>query len=259
MSGTRNRVEVLHGVNLDHARQAGRRALRDADPGGAGGAHPPLGAPARPRDELLPHQLRGRVHRASAPGAAGRRRPRAQPGRVDALQLCDPRRARDRGGPRDRGAPVRRRQPRGMAPALGDRRPRHRPRDRQGARRLSRGARAARARARASSRRPRHERHGRSAPSDLAALRRGAGARPAAGQRPRERPLPDRLHRHQRRGADRPRAPRVPDRLPLRRAGTERRSPATTSCAAATTCWSPSPSWRGEWEAQSGSASRTRT
>ena len=51
------------------------------------------------------------------------------------------------------------------------------------------------------------------------AARRGAGARPAAGQPPRERPLPDRLHRDQRRLPGGPGAPRVPDRLPLRRAG----------------------------------------
>ena len=47
-------------------------ALRNADAGRARGAHPPLGARAGARDELLPHQLRGRVHRAPASGAAGR-------------------------------------------------------------------------------------------------------------------------------------------------------------------------------------------
>ncbi len=50
-------------------------------------------------------------------------------------------------------------------------------------------------------------------------LARRARARPDAGHRPGQRPLPDRLHRHQRRLRLRPRDAPLPHRLPLHRAG----------------------------------------
>ena len=66
---------------------------------------------------LLSDQQRGRVRRAPAPPARGRRRGGAQPGRLDALQLGDPRRARDRRPARGRGPPLRRHGARGVAAA----------------------------------------------------------------------------------------------------------------------------------------------
>ena len=133
----RNRVEVLHGVNLD---MLGKR-----DPGASTAAvtlielevrDPALRARARARDELLADQPRGRVLRAAAPGAGDRRRAGAQPRRLDALLLRDPRRARDRRAAGGRGAPLGRRRARGVAPPLGDPRPLRRARAGQGRGRL---------------------------------------------------------------------------------------------------------------------------
>ena len=200
-----------------HARQARPAALRHAHPDRAGGPDPPLGPRARPRDELLPHELRGRVRRAPAPGARAGGRPAAEPGRLDPLQLCDPRRARDGGDAGGGGAPLRRRRARGMAPPVGDLRPR------RGAGRPGKGPDGYREALEILAGElgvepPR--RHERVPPARRPprAAGRGAGARPAAGQPPRQRPLPDRLHRDERRIRGGPGPPRVPDRLPLRRA-----------------------------------------
>ena len=72
----------------------------------------------------------------------------AEPGRVDALLVGDPRRARDRRAARRRGAPLGRRRARGVAARVGDPRPLRRHRAGQGRRRLPRGARDAEGRAR---------------------------------------------------------------------------------------------------------------
>ncbi len=71
----------------------------------------------------------------------GHRRHHRQPGRLDALQLGDPRRARARRQARRRGAPVERGRARGVAAVLGARGSARPPRHRQGARGLPRGAR----------------------------------------------------------------------------------------------------------------------
>ena len=58
----------------------------------------------------------------------------------------------------------------------------------------------------------------------VAGAARRARARPAARHRPRQRALPHRLHRHQRARGRRARHAPLPDRLPLRRAGRGARS-----------------------------------
>ena len=104
------RVDVLNGVNLDVARAARPGALRRPLPARARAADLRLGRGARPHRPLPADEQRGRVRRL-VPRLArlGRRRDR-QPGRVDALQLRDPRRARALPGPDRRGAPL---EPRG--------------------------------------------------------------------------------------------------------------------------------------------------
>ena len=94
----RNRVAVLHGVNLDAldrrpAEHYGGLTLRPAR-----AADRRLRARARARGALLPDELRGRVRRGAPQGRRLRRRAAAQPGRVDALRVGDPRRARGRPG-----------------------------------------------------------------------------------------------------------------------------------------------------------------
>ena len=69
--------------------------------------------------DVLPVQPRGRVRRVPSPPARARRRRDPQRRRVDPLQLRDPRRARDRGGARGRGPPLRRPGARGVAAELG--------------------------------------------------------------------------------------------------------------------------------------------
>ena len=138
----KNRVAVLHGINLGaldrrpaehyggltlHAARAADRALR---------------ARARARAALLPVQLRGRVRRGAAQGARLRRRADAQPGRVDALRVVDARRARDLRAAGGRGAPLRRRRPRGVPARVGARGRVHR------ARRRARGSTATATRSR---------------------------------------------------------------------------------------------------------------
>ena len=71
---------------------------------------------ARAGGDVLPDQPRGRVHRAPAPAAGGRRRRDRQRRGLDALQLRDPRRARARRAARGRGPPLRRDGARGVAP-----------------------------------------------------------------------------------------------------------------------------------------------
>ena len=92
----KNRVEVLHGVNLD---MLGRR-----DPEHYGRLTLPelevkikrFAAELGLEVGVLPDQPRGRVRRVPAPPARARRRGDAQRRRLDPLQLRDPRRARDR-------------------------------------------------------------------------------------------------------------------------------------------------------------------
>ena len=121
---TRNRVEVLHGVNLDMLGSAAQRALREPHhrraPAGRSSATPASST----RGALLPDQQRGRVRRVPAPPRRARRRPDPQPRRVDPLQLRDPRRARDRGAAGRRGPPLRCQEARGVAPPLRARRAR---------------------------------------------------------------------------------------------------------------------------------------
>ena len=120
----KTRVAVMHGVNLDMLGRRPPGALRRPLADQAGAPDRPVRARARARRALLPDQPRGRVRRGAAPRRRLRRRPDPQPGRLDALRVGDPRRARDRRAARGRGPPVRPREPRGVAPHLGDRRPR---------------------------------------------------------------------------------------------------------------------------------------
>ena len=96
MIGVNNRIEVLHGVNLD---MLGKR-----DPEHYG-TLTLIELEVRIRHwarelgletSFFQTNSEARVRRASAPGAGARRRADAQPRRLDPLQLCDPRRARDR-------------------------------------------------------------------------------------------------------------------------------------------------------------------
>ena len=140
--GEMKELWLLHGVNLDMlgARPAEHYGSRHA--GRAGGARRRPRRRARLHRALLSDEPRGRA-RGEAPRARPRaaRRDRHQPRRLDALQLRDPRRPGARRGAGGRGAPVGRRRARGVAPALGDRRPGDGTRERQGGRRVSRGRR----------------------------------------------------------------------------------------------------------------------
>src|SRR4051812_6100844 len=73
-----------------------------------------------------------------------RRRADPQPGRVEPLQLCDPRRARAARGAGSRGSSLEHRGARGVAPPQRDRGCRRASCDRQGPRRLPRGPRVPR-------------------------------------------------------------------------------------------------------------------
>ena len=139
-----------------------------------------------------------------------------QPGRVDALRLLDPRRARADGAAGRRGAPLRHPVARAVAAAVGDRRPL--PRDVSPARaRRATGSRLARLREELG----RHGddrvagRHGERSgeardrtASARSVSRRAARARDrsAARRHACQRALPDGLHGHERTGADRCRA-----------------------------------------------------
>ncbi len=182
----------------------------------------PLAEPARAADQrlgaregagtdLLPDQPRGRVRRVPAPAARRGRRRADQRRRLDPLQPRDRRRARRLPPAGGRGPPLRRRGPRRLA---------------QGSR-SSTGwswrrspARAPTATARrwscwpASSGWPADARPRRAA----RAGDRRARARPDAGHRPDQRPLPDRLHGHQRGLRLRPGSAPLLHRLPLHRA-----------------------------------------
>ena len=155
----KNRVAVLHGINLERARPAPGRALRRADVHAARAADRALRARARAcRCSFFQTQPRGRSSSRSctrpsdyADGLI------AQPGRVDALRVVAARRGRDLRAAGGRGAPLRRRRPRGVAARVGARGRARRQGVRQGRRRLPRGAGAA---ARRRSREPRGPRRG---------------------------------------------------------------------------------------------------
>ena len=153
---------------------------------------------ARPRDELLPHQLGGRVRRAPAPGAGAGGRPDPEPRRVDPLQLCDPRRARDRRTAGGGGAPVGRRRARGVAPAVGDLGPRRGACLGQG-RRTGTGRRSRLLAAELGVEPPRPHEPFAGRADLLAQLVEERGLDLLLVTEPRERPLPDRVHRDQRR------------------------------------------------------------
>ena len=200
MPDVRNRIEVMHGVNLD---QLGRR---DPDHYGSltltqleveiSSTAGELGLATRffhtnHEGEFVEH-LHGLE--GLADGII------LNPGRVDALLLRDPRRlGADRAGG-GRGPSVRRRFARGVSPPLGDRRPVLRAGRRPGTRRLSRGLDAAGTRSCCNERARRDQRSRR--PAGRAAARH-RGRRDRRHQ-PRQPPLPDRLHRQQRAGRDRP-------------------------------------------------------
>ena len=132
----RNRVAVLHGVNLG---ALDRRPA--AVYGGLSFTQLEQRIERFARElgldvHLLPVRLRGRVRPGAAQDARLRRRADPQPGRLDALRVGAARRARGRRAAGGRGAPVRRRLPRGVPARVGARGRLHRARRRQGARRL---------------------------------------------------------------------------------------------------------------------------
>ena len=96
------------------ARPAPSRALRRADVLAAGVPDRAVRPAAGARGALLPHQPRGRVRRGAAQGRRLRRRPAAQPGRLDALRVVAARRGRADRPARGRGAPLRRQAPRAV-------------------------------------------------------------------------------------------------------------------------------------------------
>ena len=245
MTTTRNRVAVLHGVNFD--------ILERRDPAFYGGLSlseleqqigdwarglglEPIFFQTNHEGEFVEylHRLPDLADAAIVNAGAWTHYSRAI---ADALDV-----ARPAGG---RGPPLRRREPRRLAPGLGLRRPGAGEDLRQGRRRLPRGAGAAGRRARrlAPDARPRRPPRG-------AAGR--ARARPDAGHRPDQRPLPDRLHRHQR--GLRLRAGPAPllHRLPLHRARRRRGRGLGADHGRAATGWARSPSG-----SRAGSASRT--
>ena len=118
-ASSRNRIEVMHGVNLDQL--GGRDPLHYGSftlselETQIGRYANDLGSAHR----LLPDQPRGRVRRAAAPPARALRRADPQLRRLDPLQLGDPRRARGLRAAGGRGPPLRRPRPRGVAPRLG--------------------------------------------------------------------------------------------------------------------------------------------
>ena len=203
------------------ARPAAERPLRHAVADRARGARAEVRPRARPGRGLLSDQPRGRVLRVPPPGRRARPRAGAQPRGLDPLLVGDSRRSGGRRAAGGRGAPLRRRRARGVAAGVRDRLavPGHGPG--QGPRKLSRGARAAAHRAR------RDERARR--PAGRADRR--ARARLPACDRPAERALAERFHRHQRGLSRHPRRAPVLHRLPLRRAGRARR-------------WTASSAWR---------------
>ena len=106
----RNRVAVLHGVNLDVARPPSRASTTAGSRLTAARAPDRAASPASwgSRRSFFQTNHEGEfveeLHRAPRL----RRRPDPQPGRLDALRLGAARRARDRRAARGRGAPLRR-------------------------------------------------------------------------------------------------------------------------------------------------------
>ena len=203
------------------------------------------------RGELLPDQPEGEFveHLHALRGQADGGDP--QPRRLDALRwaIHDALEI-DRAAGR-RGAPLRRRDARAVAAGVGDRRSLLRDDLRPRPRRLRRRARALRERAR---RRRRVTRRAVERRASVPGARRAPGrraararARRAARRDRRQRALPDRLHRHQRAGADRgarrrPRRPPLPHRLPLRRPSRPSRSPDASSARSSPAICSSAPS-----------------
>ena len=104
-----NRVAVMHGVNLDMLDRRPPEHYGDLTFAPARAPDRAVRARAGARGALLPVQLRGRVRRGAAPRRRLRGRPAAQPGRLDALRVGAARRGRDRRAARRRGPPLRRR------------------------------------------------------------------------------------------------------------------------------------------------------
>ena len=139
-----------------------------------------------------------RLHQAPRAG----RRPGPQPGRVDALQLRDPGRARDRRHAGGRGAPVRRRSARGVAPRNpSSRTSSMRPRRGQGRRTATARRSSCSPASSASTLRRRRERASPSAQSASPRSSRSGSSTCCWSANLRQRALPDRLHGDQRRRA----------------------------------------------------------
>ncbi len=149
----KNRVAVLHGVNLDALERRPAQHYGDAD------LHPARAADRRAsraswscETSFFQTNHEGEFVEELHKALRLRRRPDPQPGRLDALRVVDPRRAGDLRPAGGRGAPLRRGRARGVAARLGARGRPLRQGLRQGRRRLPRRARAAR---RSRSREPR--------------------------------------------------------------------------------------------------------
>ena len=118
-----NRVEVLHGVNLDILGRRDPEHYGDAHADRAGDADQALRR-ASSTSRRPSSRPTTRASSSSTCTACPRSPTRAvlNAGRLDPLQLGDPRRARDRRPAGGRGPPLRRRVARGVAPPLGLRR-----------------------------------------------------------------------------------------------------------------------------------------
>src|SRR5918999_844078 len=123
-----------------HPREARPRAVRALHPARARVQGQALRARPGPRGELLPDEPRGGVLRGPPPRPRDGRRACSQPGRVDALLLRDPRRARGVRPPGRGGPHLLRGRPRGMAAPVRHPRPVRRQGAGEGLRRLPRGA-----------------------------------------------------------------------------------------------------------------------
>ena len=118
----KNRVAVLHGINLGALDRRPGAALRRADVHAARAADRRVRARARAcRSSFFQSNHEGEFVEELHKAPRLRRRAAAQPGRVDALRVVAARRGRDLRAAGDRGAPVRRRRARGVPARLGAR------------------------------------------------------------------------------------------------------------------------------------------
>ena len=191
------RILVLNGVNLERARAARPQAVRRLVDRRARVADLPVGARRQLERAVQADEQRRRLRQLDPRGARLGRRRHRESGRVDALQLRNPRRARAVRGPDRRSASVERRRARRVATQIGDLGPRRAPYRRQRAHGIQGGDRMAVADPERTHRpasfvprraAARHDRRERALPHRLPELERGAAGR--RGSRPALHRLP---------------------------------------------------------------------